>query len=198
MKTLLMICLIVSAFLFSALNISGQEVFIDEIKVNSNYNSSYLTSYSSVYLFQIKYVNRNQIQRVVREFETSGVYKRVDWTLLRDAKAESSRLILTPIYPSDYESFVLDNIVLDKISDVEAAKVKQRLMDKGVSFGSPWYKNSYRDLVSKISSALGELAISDSAKRDAKSPWISVRCFRSKRVTLVVHGSSFDFLGLVN
>lgn len=61
------IAVTVGIVLMQTICIFGQDIFIDSVEVKSKYNASYLTSYSSVYLYNIQYVDRNRIEKVIRE-----------------------------------------------------------------------------------------------------------------------------------
>jgi hypothetical protein len=175
----------------------GQDIFITDIEVRSNYNASYLTSYSNVYLYKIVQLERRRITSVIREFESSGLFDRVQWSL-EGPDEQARKLILTPVYPKDYESFVLNDVILDQLPDVDSQKFKQVLSKKGIKLGSSWHTNSYSSLVAKIKEALLQSVANDAAIKEVENPWVSIRCLQPRQVSLIVRGSSFDHMTLLN
>lgn len=180
--------------LFQSLFVFSQELPIENIEVRSKYNASYLTSYSNVYLYKIEPLERSRILSVIREFESSGLFDRIEWNLMKVEGKESNKLVLRPVYPKDYETYVLQDVVLDYLPGVDSRTFRRLLVEDGIEFGSPWYTNSYSHIVTKIKSALVRSIESDSTLAEVENPWISIRCLQPRQVSLVVRGSSFDHL----
>src|SRR5690606_9001979 len=135
MKKAFQITLIGGIILFQTIFVFGQgldRLYIENIEVRSKYNASFLTSYSNVYLYKIESLKRSRIESLIREFESSGLFDRVKWEMIKQEGSGSSTLILTPVYRKDYETFILDNIVLDHLPSVDSQKFRQILVEDGI------------------------------------------------------------------
>lgn len=196
MRKTFRITLIGGIILFQSIFVSSQELPIENIEVRSKYNASYLTSYSNVFLFNVESLERSRIKSVVREFESSGLFERVEWDLMKLEGKDSNKLVLRPVYPQDYETFVLQDVLLEHLPEVDSRTFRRLLVEDGIEFGSPWYTHSYSRIVTKIKSALVRSIKSDSMLVEVENPWISIRCLQPRQVSLIVRGSSFDHLGI--
>jgi hypothetical protein len=174
-----------------SIGIAAQPIFVEKIEVVSKYNATYLMNYSNVFLYRVRDLDRLKIKKLIAEFESSGLYKNVNWKLIK-LDEESFLLRITPSYDRNFESIVVNDVILDGYPTVNKQEFLTKLADEGVPLGSFWYTHSFSEVVRKIRNAIDKSSTSRLFDNEIEVPWVSIRPQSPGKINLFVHAPEYD------
>ena len=176
----------------------GQDIYIEKIEVSSKYNSTYILSYANVFLFKVKYVDRQKINDVVKELKLSGLFKEINWNLAKIENEESYSLKIKPEYKDNFEDIIIDDVNLDDFPEINKSIFLDKLAKRDILMKSTWVNYSFSNLVGKIKIALQESSNLNLYKDTPEVPWVTIRESSPNKIKLIVHNSSYDPFNITN
>lgn len=180
----LFLCL---AILMAAIQ-SDPTGFYVRVEAVTDHDSRYIFNRSNRIIPQYRLVKESDIQGAVQclvdDLKASGMFADVKAKLVRTSEVDVRKLEIKTVYHRQMASFVISEISLDKLPQVDDAKFQPALKKRGIVPGLPLLSYYYSGLEERINESLEE-ASSSSTKGDMES-WITIRPAGSGKVKVVV------------
>ena len=176
------VCLVL---LVSSVQSKSQRFYVDKVVVYGRYDARYIFRRENVILPPDKLVTQNDVACFLRELKGSGLIKDLRTRVLQRT-ADTRTLILRASYHPEIKSFVISEIMLDGLPEIDEAKFRERLNEKGLRPGVPLLKYYYAGLEERINRSLREALPLTLVDQYQGSAWITIRPAGPKKVKLIV------------
>lgn len=173
------------AVLLSPARLDSPSFYVERVEVQTKYDSRYIFERVSAIVPPNKLVRESDIECLISELKASGIFDDIRTKLIQ-TREDTRRLVLSATYHRQLENFIISDITLDELSEVDKAEFQLALDKKGLKLGIPFLKYRYRELVEKITESLREV-YPDSSMRDKMGmPWIIIRPVAGNELRLIV------------
>jgi hypothetical protein len=162
--------------------------YVEIVDVSAKYNATYILRYSHAIVPPDKLVTERDVSCLVSELKASGLFTDVQAKLMQKSR-NTSKLLLTTTNQYQIKRFVISEITLDELPEVDNAKFQTKLNEKGIKPGTPLLKFYYETLEEKINEALREALPPNLVKDNMGSAWITIRPAGKRKVRLIVSPS---------
>ena len=166
----------------------SQRFYVDKVVVYGGYDANYIFRSENVILPPDKLVTESDIVCFLNELKGSGLLRDLRIKMLQRTP-DTRTLVLTPLYQREIRSFVISDIVLDGLPEIDEAKFRERLNERGLKPGIPLLKYYFAGLEERINQSLREALPHDLVNQYQGSPWISIRPAGARKLKLIVSPS---------
>lgn len=168
----------------------GSKAFYVEVEAHTKYDSRYIFNRSNRIIPQDRPVKESDIQSAIEclvdELKATGLFEDVNANLVSMRKEDVRKLEISTVYHRQIEGFVISEITLDGLQEVDKAQLQSALNEKGVKPGIYFLQYPFSELEEKISEALRAVYPDRSVRDKIEAPWITVRPDGERAVKLIV------------
>jgi len=168
----------------------GPTGFYVRVEALTEHDSRYIFNRSNRIIPQDRLVKESDIQGAVRclvdDLKASGMFADVRAQLVRTSEVDVRKLEIETVYHRQMADFIISEISLDKLPQVDEAKFETALKKRGITPGLPLLSYYFSGLEERINEALREALPNSSTKEDMGSAWITIRPAGKGKLRLIV------------
>ena len=177
-----LVCL---AILLTLQQSDSSTFYVERVDVMTKYDSRYILWYANQILPPDKLVRKRDVDCLIDELKATGLFRDIKADLIQTGP-DTRKLELVTDYQTQIESFVISEIVLDRLPEADEARFRTALKNHGVTLGLPVLTYYYRGLEERINRAMREALPMKLVKEDMGTAWITIRPAGLKKLRLIV------------
>jgi hypothetical protein len=160
--------------------------YVERVDVITKYDSRYILGLANQIVAPDKLISKSDVECLVNELKESGIFADVQAELTPTEQKDVYRLLLTTVYHPQIKSFVVNEIALEGLPDVDKAKFQLSLHKEGLVPGVAFLKYPFNELEDKVGGALREAYLKSSAEAEGETYWITIRPIGEEKLKLIV------------
>lgn len=168
----------------------GATGFYVRVEALTEHDSTYIFNRSNRIIPQDRLVKESEIQGAVRclvdDLKASGMFADVRAKLVRTSEVDVRKLEIETVYHRQTAAFIISEISLDKLPQVNEAKLQTALKKRGITPGLPLLRYYYSGLQERINEAFREVSSNSLTKEHIGSAWITIRPAGRGKLKLIV------------
>lgn len=165
---------------------TSQTFYVKDVEVLTTYDARYVLRRSNQLFSSDKPSQQNDIDCLVRELKTTGIFADVKATVTPIQNENLRKVVIAAKYAPEIDEFTIGEIVLVELSEVNNARFQQELAHRGIKSGTPLLKYPFTELEETISLVLRSVYPNSDKKAAVGLAWITIRADGVKRVKLIV------------
>jgi outer membrane protein assembly factor BamA len=181
--------LLILLFVFPLSQQSKSDFYVERVEVDTEYDARYVRDVTVAIMPPDRLVSERDVTCVIDELKASGIFSSVEVKILLTKDKDIRRLFIAAKLHSQIESFVINDFVVNGISEVDEEKFRAKLIEYGLNKGDLFWKFPYGELKRKITKAINEAKSKNATQDDEIIPWIAIKADGVEKVRIVVSES---------
>lgn len=159
--------------------------YVQTVEVRNESDSRYILERAEAFAPPDKLVTMADISCLLTDLKSSGIFQLVN-TQVVTIGDNARKLIITSKYRRGVRRFVLGNLTLVGLPEVDQSRLRSALKEKGISPGVPFLKYEYRELEARVRDALRQVYSDNGSREEIGALSIRLRISPVRKVQLVV------------